>query len=289
MARRFTNEVPQYHELLVPTMDAVRALGGSASINEITSQVIETLDLPTQVTQIPHGRDGRTELEYRLAWARTYLKKVDLLENSDRGVWSLTSLGRNSKNIDPNKVVKDVRQQSREEKEQSASPAVNGEIPNESETDSTSWREDLLDVLQSMAPDAFERLCQRILRESGFIEVQVTGNSSDGGIDGYGMIRLAGLISFPVYFQCKRYSNSVSAKVVRDFRGAMVGRADKGIILTTATFTRDAQKEASRDGAPPIDLIDGELLMDLLKELKLGVSTREVEVIDVNAGFFKEI
>lgn len=289
MSSRITEEVPQFHELMVPTLDAIRALGGSASIHEITSQVIETMALPTQVTQIPHGKGSQTELEYRMAWARTYLKKVDLLENSARGVWSLTSLGRNNREIEPKNVVKDVRQQRHEEKEQSSSPAATGEIPNESETDSNSWREDLLGVLQTMAPDAFERLCQRILRESGFIEVEVTGKSGDGGIDGFGMIRLAGLISFPVYFQCKRYSGSISAKVVRDFRGAMVGRADKGVILTTATFTRDAQKEASRDGTPPIDLIDGELLMDLLKELKLGVSTREVEVVDVSAGFFKDI
>ena len=152
-----------------------------------------------------------------------------------------------------------------------------------------SWRETLAAALLSMSPDAFERLCQRLLRESGFIEVTVTGKSGDGGIDGHGIIRLAGLISFPVLFQCKRYANNVTAGTVRDFRGAMVGRADKGLILTTGGFTRDAHREATRDGAPPIDLIDGELLMDRLKELELGVSVMMVEVVEVDKGFFDSI
>ena len=153
------------------------------------------------------------------------------------------------------------------------------------------WREKLIECLRGMAPDAFERLCERLLRESGFIEVEVTGRSGDGGIDGNGIIRLAGLISFPVLFQCKRYRGNVSSGAVRDFRGAMQGRADKGLILTTGGFTNDAHREATRDGAPPIDLIDGELLINKLKELQLGVriSTKTVEVVEVDITWFKSI
>ena len=140
-----------------------------------------------------------------------------------------------------------------------------------------------------MPPDKFERLCERLLRESGFIEVEVTGKSSDGGIDGHGIIRLAGLISFPVLFQCKRYSGSVGAVVVRDFRGAMMGRAEKGLVLTTGRFTTEAQREATRDGVPLIDLIDGELLMDKMKELELGVSVEMVEKVEVKKDWFASI
>ena len=140
-----------------------------------------------------------------------------------------------------------------------------------------------------MPPNAFERLCQRLLRESGFVEVEVTGKSGDGGIDGRGIIRLAGLISFPVLFQCKRYSGSVGSNVVRDFRGAMVGRVEKGLVLTTGHFTTDAQREATRDGATPIDLIDGELLMDKMKELELGVSVEMVEKVEVKKDWFASI
>ena len=140
-----------------------------------------------------------------------------------------------------------------------------------------------------MDPSAFERLCQEILSESGFIEVEVTGRSSDGGIDGHGFIRLAGLISFPVVFQCKRYRGSVGAPIIRDFRGAMQGRADKGLIMTTGQFTAEAHGEATRDGVPPIDLINGSLLVNKIKELGLGVTTRKVELVEVDAGWFETI
>lgn len=137
-----------------------------------------------------------------------------------------------------------------------------------------------LEKVLSLDPAAFERLCQRILRESGFTQVEVTGRSGDGGIDGRGVIRIGGLLSFRVIFQCKRYARSVGSAEVRDFRGAMVGRADKGLLITTGTFTRDAWEEATRDGAPPVDLIDGEQLVLKMKELGLGVTAREDVVVD---------
>ncbi len=275
--------VPAYKELLNPTLAALQSLGGSTSIDEIVTQVTLDLSLPAHVIDMPHGDGSRTQLEYRLAWARTYLKRYGLLDNSERGVWALTPAARNVDHVDPDEVVRSFARARRtpgqtppNDNELSDEPSP-GEDPNEMDP---SWRQALLAKLQAIPPDAFERLCQRLLRESGFIAVQVTGKSGDGGIDGHGLIRLAGLISFPVLFQCKRYRGSVGANVVRDFRGAMVGRADKGLILTTGTFTRDAQREATRDGAPPIDLIDAELLLDRLKETRLGVTTRMVEVVD---------
>jgi restriction system protein len=151
------------------------------------------------------------------------------------------------------------------------------------------WKDGLLAVLTNqMKADAFERLAQRILRESGFVKVEVTGRSGDGGIDGVGVLRLA-LLSFQVYFQCKKYKGSVSAGAIRDFRGAMVGRTDKGLFITTGTFTAEAKKEATRDGAPAIDLIDGDLLCDLLKSLKLGVTTRMVEEVSTDPEWFGKI
>jgi len=139
-----------------------------------------------------------------------------------------------------------------------------------------------------MTADGFERLCQRILRESGFLKVEVTGRSGDGGIDGVGVLRVA-LLSFQVYFQCKKWKGNVRAKDIRDFRGAMVGRTDKGLFITTGSYTPDAQKEATRDGAPAIDLIDGEQLCELLKNLKLGVTTKMVEEVSVEPDWFAQI
>jgi restriction system protein len=149
------------------------------------------------------------------------------------------------------------------------------------------WREELLTALLGMDPTAFEHLAKRLLRAAGFINTNVTGRSGDGGIDGVGVYRLS-LVSFPVFFQCKKYKGSVAPEKVRDFRGAMAGRGDKGLLITTGTFTSDAKKEATRDGAPPIDLIDGERLCDLLKEHGLGVRTmlRQVEEVEVDGDFF---
>ena len=303
------SSVPTVYELVNPTLSAIRALGGSASIAEIVNRVIEDMNLSPQVVQAPHTDEThRTRLEYNLAWSRTFLKGHGLINNSRRGVWSLTALGRDTERVETQGTRStSPRQRTGETREgrdavgvtEESSDAVahmGGEPPvdetvliEESSDEFASWRETLSAALLSMTPDAFERLCQRLLRESGFIEVHVTGRSGDGGIDGRGIIRLAGMISFPVVFQCKRYTNNVAAGTVRDFRGAMAGRADRGLILTTGGFTGDAQKEATRDGVPPIDLIDGELLMDRLKELELGVSVRTVEVVEVDRGFFDSI
>ncbi len=151
------------------------------------------------------------------------------------------------------------------------------------------WKEQLLNILYNISPSAFERLAQRILRESGFFQVEVTGKTGDGGIDGKGIVRVSGLLSFHVIFQCKRYKGSVTPSQIRDFRGAMQGRADKGLFITTGNFTREALKEATRDGAPPIDLIDGDLLCDKLRELKLGITTRMTETVDIKDEWFSHL
>ena len=209
----------------------------------------------------------------------TVVRLIQLLPKKKK----LLRLGKMRPQQGHSKAWKTRRQKQQAEVKADEPSAEKDESPT---AESADWRDDLLDTLQNMPPDAFERLCQRLLRESGFIEVEVTGRSGDGGIDGYGIIRLAGMISFPVLFQCKRYSGNVGPNVVRDFRGAMAGRAEKGVILTTGGFTRDAQREATRDGATPIDLIDGQLLMDKMKELKLGMHTKMVEVVQVDKSWF---
>ena len=156
--------------------------------------------------------------------------------------------------------------------------------------DTEGWKEKLLKQMLATSPAGFERLAQRLLRAAGFINTTVTGRSGDGGIDGVGVYRLS-LVSFPVFFQCKKYKGTVGPDKVRDFRGAMAGRGDKGLLITTGVFTREAKSEATREGAPPIDLIDGEQLCELLKEHQLGVRTEErrVEDVSVVASFFDEL
>lgn len=246
--------------------------------------------IPDAVQAILH-KDGRiTRLSYRLSWAKTYLGKAGLLVNSARGVWALTDAGERVTDA----ALEQVPTQVRAERFGGTPPrAGNGNGHSRSpvaepEPEVLDWREALLRTLQSMPPDAFERLSQRLLREAGFVKVEVTGKSGDGGIDGQGVLRV-NLVTFQVAFQCKRYQGSVGAPVVRDFRGAMIGRADKGLIITTGTFTQAAREELIRPGAPAIDLIDGEALCQLLKDLKLGVCVRMVEEVSVVSDWFKGI
>jgi restriction system protein len=270
-------EIPTFDAFMNPVIQALKSLGGSGTIEEINDKASEIAGLSDEQLEVLHNpeKGGQTEIEYRLGWTRTYLKKYGVLENSSRGVWALTPKGRQLDRVTPKTVRRFVQEQTR----QTRKTLVKDDVD---ETDTEmSWQDELLDTLLQMHPAAFERLVQRLLRESGFIQVEVTGQSGDGGIDGKGIMRLGGLLSFHVIFQCKRYRGAVTVSQVRDFRGAMVGRADKGLLITTGNFTKDAAREATRDGAPAIDLIDGDLLVAKLKELELGVKTTKVEVEQV--------
>lgn len=286
-------ELPPYSDFEWPVLQAVRELGGSGSIDEINDKATEFGGYTQEQTAVLHGDGPQTAVEYRLAWARSYLKGMGLLDNSQRGVWSLTDQGRTADKSEFPTLrreyltrLKDKRQAKESNTGLDHNPG-DTEAPDDEQGD---WRDVLLEALMSMTPDAFERLAQRLLREAGFVSATVTGRTNDGGIDGVGVYRLS-LLSFPVFFQCKRYRGSVGSSMVRDFRGAMAGRGDKGLLITTGTFTAEAKKEATRDGAAPVDLIDGQRLCDLLKAYELGVATaiRQVEDITIDAHFFTTI
>ncbi len=278
-------KVPTYDKLLWPVLKAIKALGGSATNDELLDKVIEVEGISSAVQNVMHT-EHQTKLGYRLAWARTYLGKAGALENPTHGVWAITEKGNALTADKVEQIPAEVRNLYKAEKGKKPKDYQEAEDLSQELKD---WKDGLLAVLTSqIKPDAFERLAQRILRESGFVKVEVTGRSGDGGIDGVGVLRLA-LLSFQVYFQCKKYKGSVSPGAIRDFRGAMVGRTDKGLLITTGTFTAEAKKEATRDGAPAIDLIDGDSLCDLLKNLKLGVTTKMVEEVSIDPSWFAKI
>lgn len=284
--------VPSQYELMWPTLEALKTLGGSGRVEEILETVVEQQGFSeTQLAVRRKNDDRMSRIEYHLAWARNGLKQVGAVENSSRGVWAITERGRHMGEAE---VLSEVRawraEYSRRYHAQKRSEAADqAELDEDLIGDDPDWTEDLLECLLALAPDAFERLAQRILREAGFRNVEVLGKSGDGGIDGVGVYRIS-LVSFPIYFQCKRYRNAVGPDSVRDFRGAMAGRGEKGLLITTATFTPGAREEASRDGAPPVELIDGEGLCLLLKEYDLGVVTRirQVEEIEIRREFFDQ-
>lgn len=278
------DDVPRFDELMLPTLAALKALGGSASNEELHDWVADHLKLSAETRDRLHGEGPNTSLRYRLHWARSYLKAAGAIDNSERGVWTLLDAGERVTASDVDRIKRDVRAQQSRRRKRQAEP----DTPASPDQPDEEWDDRLVAVLQAMTPDGFERLCQRVLRESGFISVDVTGRSGDGGIDGMGVLRM-NLVSFHVLFQCKRWKGSVGSSVIRDFRGAMVGRADKGLVITTGTFTSEAAKEARRDGAPAIDLIDGEALCGLLKRLKLGVEVKLVEQVEIDEAFFRSI
>ena len=248
------------------------------------------MKLSDAVLKIPHSNksDTRNEVSYRMAWARTYLKKCNIVENSSRGIWSLRKTTEYKFPLDPAQIVREVRNiQLNTKVDVLDKKEKNLEILDDEELEP--WRNEIKQTLLELDPSAFERLTQRILREAGFIQVEVTGRSGDGGIDGKGILRLNHLVSFHMIFQCKRYSKSVTSTEIRNFRGSMQGRAEKGLFVTTGYFTRDAQREASRDGAPPIDLVDGEQLVEMLKNFELGVVPITKIVYQVNKKWFEEV
>jgi restriction system protein len=279
---------PQFLRFCIPIVETLQELGGSGRPKEITDTVLERLHI-SEREQAQTLKNGGSRVRNQVAWARFYLAKAALLDASRRGVWALTEKGR-TVHLTPNAIAqlfKDVQANlpTKDEQPNATDDVTDITPPTDSVGDSASKRT-LLDVLKSLSPGGFERVSQRLLRESGFERVLVTGRSGDGGIDGHGILQVNPFVSFTVLFQCKRYAGAVSASQVRDFRGAMMGRADKGIIITTGTFTTEATKEARRDGAPPIELVDGETLVQMFERLELGVKPKTV--YEVDEAFFEE-
>jgi restriction system protein len=279
---------PDFTKYFVPIIEILKELGGSGNPGEITDLIIERYNISEEELEL-RNKNGGSTVKNRIAWARFYLVKGGVLDSTKRGVWTLKP--NTSELIDlekPNEFFSRIHEQF--EKKGTIEPGtpepagIDEEI--QEKVHDENYRVQVLDIVKNLPPSGFERLCQRLLRESGFSQVKVTGKSGDGGIDGYGVLELNPLMSFKVLFQSKRYKEVVSSDKVRDFRGAMAGRADKGIIITTGRFTQDAKNEAVRDGVPPIELVDGEKLVSMFEKLEFGLTPRTV--FDINHEFFKE-
>jgi restriction system protein len=291
MSKKKTNESKaQFVHYFGPLLEALKELGGSGTPDEVVERIAADLKLSDEVQNevVP---SGSSKLKNQIAWARFYLVREGLLDSSVRGVWSLTEKGRQTtiSILEATEIrqkwVK-VFQSQRDTEPKNLDSVVDAVIEDDEDVESPTHKEKLLAVLLALPTEGFERLSQRILREAGFTQVSVTGRSGDGGIDGHGTLQINPLVSLKVLFQCKRYAGSVSPSHVRDFRGAMAGRADKGIILTTGSFTAEARREATRDGVPPIEVIDGERLISMLENLQLGV--RPIRAFEVDQEFFEE-
>jgi len=277
MAPKTKKVASQFARYIGPVIAALRELGGSGRPDEVRAAIARALKISEAEQSEPLPSGVQTRFENQVHWARFYLVKAGYIDSSQRGVWTLTDRGRQLGEIsdaDIAAIVQEVNSQTRTAAADAApSPAGVASVDGD-------YREELAQTLQDLPAAGFERFCQRLLRESGFQEVTITGRSGDGGIDGIGILQVNPLVSFKVLFQCKKYTGSVSPSQVRDFRGAMTGRADKGIIITTGSFTSEARKEAVREGAPPIELVDGEKLAGMLEELQLGLKPKQTYELD---------
>lgn len=265
-----------------PVLDALRTLGGSATPEEVASVIAKKLKI-SEAEQNQLLKSGAPRFRNQIAWARNYLCYEGYIDASERGVWVLTPAGQKAH---PSET--DVRAifskwvhhfQRLRKKRKKAVPTESTQTPEPSEPGER-HKAALLLTLKALPPGGFENLCQRLLRESGFASVTVTGRSGDGGIDGHGILELNPLVTFKVLFQCKRYQKTVSPSHIREFQGAIGGRADKGIVITTGSFSVAAREEAVRDGAAPIELIDGEKLVQMFERLKLGLTPKTIYEID---------
>lgn len=296
MRTKIDSRVPRYSRLITPTFNALRSLGGSGSNVEILNQIISDLGIPDEVVDIGHqGNANMSELQYQLAWARTYMKNYGIIENSARSIWTIKPDFASVDNLDDKKIIASVVKQGAEhrksnvvmtsaDKPEDDNPENNElEYPDEAKP----WRIRMSEILLSMDPYGFERLAQRVLRECGFTQVEVTKKSGDGGIDGTGKLKINGIFSFNVAFQCKRYSGLVGAGAIRDFRGSLTTDIEKGVLITTGTFSKAAIDEASNPGKQQIDLINGEEFINKIAEYGIGV--KEIKSYEIDEDFFRKI
>lgn len=285
--------LPQHFRYIKPMIEVLRQSGGSGRSSEVTDMVIEKLGIADDELE-DTLQSGGSRIKNQIHWARMVLVKIGFIDSSQRGVWSLTEKGM-STDLSRDDLVHlyktrrqwmDIGNQRQKADDNAKNIVISDECTSESTPESSDYRNELLRILQSVSPSGFERICQRLLRESGFEQVNVTGRSGDGGIDGNGILQVNPFVTFNILFQCKRYQGTVSASQIRDFRGAMMGRADKGLIITTGSFSLDAKKEARRDGVPPIEIIDGEKLIDMFELLELGL--KPIKTYEVDFVFFEE-
>lgn len=279
--KRVSHKCPGYKHFFMPVLKALDALGGSGSNDEIYKKVIASENLSDEVLNEMHSFT-QTEVEYKLAWARTYLKNYLAIESSKQRIWSLTAKGHQivkDGSLDALAVVRFTNQKH--------GLVLGQEVEEVPIAETKGWREQISEILQNMNPYAFEKLAQRLLRECGFSEVEVTKKSGDGGIDGVGKLRINGIFSFNVAFQCKRYKGQVGAPEIRDFRGSLGTNIEKGVLITTGVFTNAAKEEASSEGKRLIDLMDGNEFINKLAEYSIGL--RAITSYEVDEDFFNSI
>jgi len=276
---------PQFLRFINPVLHVLQSNGGVGSSSDTIDQVIENLGISDNELSETTS-NGQSRVRNQINWARFYLFKADLIDNSERGVWRLTTAGIEA-DLDEHgvyRLFKAVQKRHKQEKADKANNDSDTDYDDES-TEDEEHSQALLKLIQGLSPQGFEKLCKRLLTEIGIRDITITGGANDKGIDGIGIVQLNDVVSLNIVFQCKRYQDSITPHHVRDFRGAMQGRAEKGLIITTSRFTKESKREANREGVPPIELIDGDRLVELFEKYRIGL--KPVTVFEIDSEFFK--
>jgi len=280
----------EFSKYINPVLKTLQANGGAGNSSNVIEQVIESLGI-SDAELAQTNQSGESKIRNQIQWARFYLFKAGLIDNSQRGIWRLTNEGLEKELTDDgvSALVRSVQEGSKKPIQTTPKKPELSFVytPNEDETATEDEEHsiELLNLIQKLPPQGFEKLCKRLLIEIGINEITVTGGTGDQGIDGKGIVKLNDVVSLNIVFQCKRYKETVSPHHVRDFRGAMQGRGEKGLIITTGRFTKEAKNEANRDGVTPIELIDGDRLVELFEKHHLGL--KPVTIFEIDQEFFK--
>ncbi len=275
---------PKFLRYVIPVHLALKENGGAANSGDIIDEVIESLKI-SEKELAETTSNGQSRVKNQINWARFYMYKAGLIDNTERGIWRLTSEGLEV--VLTEKGVYDIFKKAQNKVKKDKEKNTRGKVLFD-EDDSIEEEQhsgELLEIIKSLTPKGFERICKRLLTEIGIHDIIITGNPSDQGIDGTGLVKLNDVVSLNIVFQCKRYRDVVSPHHVRDFRGAMQGRGEKGLVISTGRFTKEAKQEANREGVTPIELIDGDRLVELFEKYQLGL--KPVTVFEINHDFFK--
>ena len=275
---------PEFLKYVNPVLKTLQGNGGAGNSSNVIDQVVELLEI-TDEDMEETTSNGQSRIRNQIQWARFYLFKAGLIDNSQRGLWRLTNEGLEKQLSDDDvytlfKGVQDSVKKPKKEKAQKEEKEFD-----DNSTEDEEHSGSLLSLVQNLSPPGFEKLSKRLLTEIGINDITITGGAGDQGIDGKGIVKLNDVVSLNIVFQCKKYKETVSPHHVRDFRGAMQGRGEKGLIITTGRFTKEAKNEANREGVTPIELIDGERLVDRFVKYNLGL--RPVTVFEIDYDFFK--
>lgn len=286
----------QYARMFGAILDVLRDAGGKAAAREVMIKVADIVVTNPEERNEVH-KSGVNKPENEVAFARNDLADLGLIDRTLRGVWVLTAEGWAAKPSleharEMLKTSRSNRPRSKPKQEVDGISTIDIENNSEFLLDNSEVlqeiqeQDEILNVVYALTPKGFERFSERLLTELGFTQLEVTGKPNDGGIDGEGQLTLNPLLSIKLYFQCKRYLGAVGPDAIRSFRGALEGRADYGIFLTTGSFTKEARKEALRAGTKPIELVDGMRIVELIQRFQLGVKPRTV--YDVDSEWFKQ-